>query len=259
MRQFLVLSLTAPLLALGSPTPAQETLVPDSPDTDTSTDSSVPRCAPLPSAPEDGGTPSQSLWESLFDDSDPVEPVPDSAQDPGFPSRRPSTRSRFWSTPSPRAVIDPWEVLHEEMGRMKQWHDEVFEEMDRQMDLLNGGIPGAGVQTFSFGSAGGAIVDKGDHYEIALTISGLDRSTTAVCIEGNQLVLECVCRQSASQADPSGRSRSQSSFTNNLQRRWTLPADVDHGAVEAKQDENSLRIMLPKLPGGQATIEVPIR
>lgn len=227
----------------------------------------APALAPLETTPSADTPPPQ--WQSLRDNSAVGElPAPDNAQtnppadpwdpfagfwdpfanDPFF-QRRPGARSQ--------AVYDPWRILREEMERMHQLHEQMMQQFGQQLPLF--GWSGSGAQVFSFSTSGGEIEDKGDHYEIQVQISGLNGGSTSLNVEGNQLVLRCVQQQQMTQSDPSGRAQAATAFTNNIERRWTLPSDVDRARVEAHSQPDGLLITLPKIPGAQTRFAVPIR
>ena len=202
-------------------------------------------CAPLPSAPGQINPSEESNWLRLDDDL--------------FfgPPNSPATSNRPIRGLTPLGPNDPWHQLEKQLNQTRTLHDQMFRDLERQM-LQFGGAPGFSSHSFSVSTRGGDLVDEGDHYEITLEIDGLDNSSTQLSVNGNQLVFQCTCNQSITQTDPNGRSQSQAAFTNNIQRRWTLPNDVDRSKIEASDENGAIRIRLPKLDDTEAQFEVTI-
>jgi HSP20 family molecular chaperone IbpA len=225
----------------------------------------APSLAPLPSAP--GATPPATEpgpnWHSLFNNQEFGAlngPANQSGQTQNQNQAPPSVWDPFANDPffqhgQGTAVYDPWRMLHDQMEEMRQIEEQMMQGFNQSMPSISS--PGSNAQVFSFSTSGGQIEDKGDHYEIALELSGLDHATTNLNVEGNTLVLRCVQHQQATNTGPGGATAS-STFTNNIERHWSLPTDADRGNVSANFQGDTLLITVPKVAGAQTTIPVPI-
>jgi HSP20 family protein len=88
-------------------------------------------------------------------------------------------------------------------------------------------------------------------YTVRADIPGVKKEDIKVSVDGNQISISAEVKKEREEKEGEKLLRSER-YEGNAYRSFTLPQDVNEGAVQAKYADGVLSLTLPKKPGGKA-------
>ncbi|WP_456433929.1 Hsp20/alpha crystallin family protein [Nitratifractor sp.] len=149
------------------------------------------------------------------------------------------------------------------MDRIFQMQMKQMEMMQKQMDQIfrnfqqgfgKSGVfamPGASFSR-SFGSN---LVDKGDHYELTITVGDLKNSKVDITTENGMLTVSVSSKRHEEKQQGSSGKVIQFASSSSVQS-FTLPPDADAAKITAKEHNGAIVVTIPKKAGSASQRKV---
>ncbi|SPE09067.1 Acid shock protein [Lactiplantibacillus plantarum] len=120
--------------------------------------------------------------------------------------------------------------------------NDMFHDWDRFFSDFNNFLPGF---TSDMQQLKSDVVDKDDHYELAVELPGVDKKDINLNYRNGSLIITAQKNVSTAKKDEKGQIMAQERSTGRLQRSYYLP-NVDSEKIKAQTQNGVLKISLPK-------------
>lgn len=88
------------------------------------------------------------------------------------------------------------------------------------------------------------ILERGDHYEVAVDLPGVDKANVRITVENDQLTISGERNEERKVED--GQMRRFERFSGSFRRSFGLPEGVDPESVDAQYKDGVLTVTIPK-------------